>query len=52
MGEVKLISTKGLTEDLINRYSILNSGKYFAEDGSQNCFIFKPLFKYFKNNYK
>ena len=34
---VKLISTKGLTEDLINRCSILNGVKYFSEiDGSQS----------------
>ena len=35
-GEVKLISTKGLTKDLMNEYSILNGEKYFGEDGSKN----------------
>ena len=35
---------KGLTNDLINRYSILNSEKYFIEDGSQNFLIFQPIF--------
>ena len=31
--KVKLVSTKGLTKDLINNFSILNGGKYFGEDG-------------------
>ena len=37
-----------MAKDLINGYSILNDAKYFAEDGSQNYFIFQPLIKYFK----
>ena len=46
LGEVKLISTKRLTEKLINVFLI--GGKYFFEDGSQNYFnpfliIFKHL---------
>ena len=28
--KVKAISTKGLTKDLINRFSILNGAKYFS----------------------
>ena len=31
--KVKLVSTKGLTKDLLNNFSILNGGKYFGEDG-------------------
>ena len=34
--EVKLISTKKVTKDFINEYSILNGAKYSVEDGSQN----------------
>ena len=45
---VELISTKWLTGDLINGYSILKGVKYFSEDGSQNYFKFKPLLKYFE----
>ena len=30
--EVKLILTKVLAKNLINRYSILNSAKYFSKD--------------------
>ena len=39
-GEIKLLSTKGLTKDLINGYSILNSAKYFSDGGSQSHFVF------------
>ena len=41
-GEVKLISGKVLTKDLISGYSIsiLNGAKYFSEDGSQNHWVF------------
>ena len=28
--KVDLVSTKGLTKDLINKYSILNGAKYFS----------------------
>ena len=45
-GNVKVISTKRSTKNLINGYSILKGAKYFAEDGSQNNFIFEPLLKY------
>ena len=39
-GEVKLISIKGLTKELIKGYSIPNGTKYFVEDLSQNYFPF------------
>ena len=39
-GEIKLLSTKGLTKDLINGYNILNSAKYFSDGGSQSHFVF------------
>ena len=55
MKDFKLKSTKGLTKKYKNGYSILNGVKYFNEDGSQNYFIFQPLFKIFSsvwNNYK
>ena len=32
--KAELISTKGLTKELINGYSILKGVKYFSEDGS------------------
>ena len=35
MRKVKLISKKGLTKHLINKYKILNGLKYFFEDRSQ-----------------
>ena len=46
--EVRLTSTKGLTKDLINGYSILNGGKHFPGHGSQNYLVFQPVFEYFK----
>ena len=30
--KVEVISTKGLTKDLINKYSILNGAKYFSSE--------------------
>ena len=44
--EVKLISTKELTKGLINNYSILNSGKYFGENESQNYLVLQPLYMF------
>ena len=32
--KAELISTKGLTKELINGYSTLKGVKYFSEDGS------------------
>ena len=40
LSKVRLISTKGLTRDLINVCRILKGAKYFFEDGSQNHFLF------------
>ena len=34
--KVKIMSTKGLTADLLNKYSILNGAKYFWSDRLQN----------------
>ena len=34
--KVKLISIKGLTKYLINKYSILDGAKYFSSDILQN----------------
>ena len=41
--EVKLISTKVLTKDFINKSSVLDSGKCFSLDGSQNYLVSQPL---------
>lgn len=38
--KVRLISTKGLTRDLINVCRILKGAKYFFENGLQNYFLF------------
>ena len=48
-GELKQMSAKGLTNDLINGYSILYGAKYFVEDGSQHCLVFQPVFEQFQN---
>ena len=34
------MSTKGLTKDLINKFSILNGTKYFSERIFQNYLVF------------
>ena len=38
--KVKMISAKGLTVDLIDKYSILNGEKYFFRNKLQNYFVF------------
>ena len=43
--KVKAISTKGLTKDLINKFSILNGAKYFSSGIFQNCLVFIPAKK-------
>ena len=48
MGEVKVMSSKGLAKDLINGCSVLNGAKCFVEDGSQDCVLLQLAFKYFK----
>ena len=46
--KVKAISTKGLTKDLINKFSILNGANYFALGIFQNYLVFIPAKKYIK----
>ena len=38
--EANIISTKGLTKNLIDKYSITNGAKYFPSNGLQNCLVF------------
>ena len=45
---VKAISTKGLTKDLINKFSILNGAKYFSLGLFQIYLVFIPAKKYIK----
>ena len=48
--KVKTVSTKGLTKDLINKFSILNGAKYFSLGLFQNYLVFtsaKIYIKYF-----
>ena len=45
--KVKAISTKGLTKDLINKFSILNRAKYFLQE-FQNYLVFILAKKYNK----
>ena len=45
---VKAISTKGLTKDLIDKFSILNVAKYFFWGIFQNYLVFIPAKKYIK----
>ena len=40
--------TKGLTKDLINKFSILNEAKYFSLEIFQNQLIFIPTKEYIK----
>ena len=46
--KLKAISTKGLTKDLINKFSILNEAKYFSSGIFQNYLVFIPVKKYIK----
>ena len=41
-------STKSLTKDLINKFSILNVTKYFSSQIFQNYLVFIPAKKYVK----
>ena len=43
-----MISTKGFTKDLINKFSILNGAKYFSLKIFQNYLAFIPTKKYIK----
>ena len=46
--KVKAISTKGLTKDLIDKFSILNGAKYFSSGIFENYLVFIPANKYIK----
>ena len=46
--KVEAISRKGLTKDLINKFSILNGAKYFSPGIFQNYLVFIPAKKYIK----
>ena len=46
--KIKAISTKGLTKDSINKFSILNGAKYFSSGIFQNYLVFRPTKKYIK----
>ena len=46
--KVKVISTKGLTKDLINKFSVLNGAKYFSSGIFQNYLVFTSAKKYIK----
>ena len=47
--KVKAISTNGLTKDLVNKFSILNEGKYFSSGIFQNYLIFILAKKYIEH---
>ena len=47
--KVKAISTKGLTKDLIDKFSILNGAKYFSLGIFQNYLVFTPARKHIKH---
>ena len=46
--KITAISTKRLTKDLINKFSILNGVKYFSSRIFQNYLVFIPAKKYMK----
>ena len=46
--KVKIISTKGLTKYLTNKFSILNGAKYFSFQIFENYLVFIPVTKYIK----
>ena len=47
--KIKSISTKGLTKDLIDKFSIVNGAKYFSSGMFQNYLVFIPAIKYIKH---
>ena len=47
--KIKAISTKGLTKDLIDKFSIVNGAKYFSSGMFQNYLVFIPAIKYIKH---
>ena len=46
--KVKAMSTKGLTKDLIKKFSIINGEKYFSLGIFQNYLVSIPTKKYIK----
>ena len=46
--KVKAISTKGLTNDFINKFSICNEAKYISSGIFQNYIVFIPAKKCIK----
>ena len=46
--KAKAILTKGLTKDLIDKFSIINGGIYFSLGIIQNCLVFIATKKYIK----
>ena len=40
--KAKVISTKRLTKDLINKFSILHGAKYYSSEIFQICLVFIP----------
>ena len=40
--KVNIISTKGLTTDMIHKCNILNKAKYLSPNGLQNHLVFDP----------
>ena len=46
--KVKAVSSKKLTKDLINKFSILNGAKYLSSGIFQNYLVFIPARKYIK----
>ena len=44
--KVKVISTKRLKKDLIDKFSILNGAKYFAFEIFKNYLVFVPAIKH------
>ena len=45
---VEAMSTKRLTNDLIDKFSILNGAKYFSSGIFQSYLVFIPALKYIK----
>ena len=47
--KLKVTSTKGLTKDLMDKFSILNGAKHFSSGIFQNYLVFMPAIKYIKH---
>ena len=46
---IETISAKGITADMINKYSFLIEEKYFSSNGLQNYLLFQPFTCHFFN---